>query len=47
MDLKGSNPGHEGETLADRWAITPELLAVAERWEIQPERDIAYAHKAG
>jgi aryl-alcohol dehydrogenase-like predicted oxidoreductase len=47
MDLKGSNPGHEGETLADRWAITPELLAVAERWHIQPERDIAYAHKAG
>jgi aryl-alcohol dehydrogenase-like predicted oxidoreductase len=45
MDLKGSNPGHEGETLADRWALTPELLAVAQRWDIQPERDIAYAHK--
>lgn len=44
MDLKGSNPGHVGETLPDRWSITPELAAVAQRWKIQPERDLAYTH---
>ena len=47
MDLKGGNPDHVGETVADRWPLNPELNAVAGRWSIQPEKDIVYAHKAG
>jgi aryl-alcohol dehydrogenase-like predicted oxidoreductase len=44
MELKGSNPAHQGETLPDRWAITSDLASVADRWHIQPERDLALTH---
>ena len=44
MDLKGGNPAQVDEVLADRWPLNPELLGVAERWRIQPERDLAYTH---
>ncbi|MDB6150685.1 MAG: aldo/keto reductase [Chthoniobacter sp.] len=44
MDLKGGNPRHIGETLPDRWALTNDLLQVAERWRISPAKDLAYAH---
>lgn len=44
MDLKGSNPRHAGEALPDRWTLSPELLAVAKRWSIDPAVDLAYAH---
>jgi aryl-alcohol dehydrogenase-like predicted oxidoreductase len=40
MALKGANPEHEGEERPDRWALTPELIAVGERWGISPGRDL-------
>jgi aryl-alcohol dehydrogenase-like predicted oxidoreductase len=40
MALKGATPDHEGEALADRWAVTSELAELAERWAISPERDL-------
>jgi aryl-alcohol dehydrogenase-like predicted oxidoreductase len=44
MSLKGGNPEHEGEPLADRWPITSELGEVARRWGIDPGRDLMYTH---
>lgn len=44
MELKGGNPAHTGENLADRWSLTPDLNSVAARWKIDPQRDLAYAH---
>jgi aryl-alcohol dehydrogenase-like predicted oxidoreductase len=43
MALKGAAPEHEGEAQPDRWAITPELTALAGRWGIDPRRDLARA----
>ena len=40
MALKGGVPDHEGDERPDRWALTPELSAVGERWGIEPERDL-------
>jgi aryl-alcohol dehydrogenase-like predicted oxidoreductase len=40
MLLKGGTPDHEGDELPDRWEVGPELAAVAERWAIDPERDL-------
>jgi len=40
MALKGANPAHEGEERPDRWALSPELAAVGERWGIDPDRDL-------
>ena len=40
MTLKGANPAHEGEERPDRWALSPELAAVGERWGIDPDRDL-------
>ena len=40
MLLKGATPDHEGDELPDRWAVLPELAAVAGRWGIDPERDL-------
>jgi aryl-alcohol dehydrogenase-like predicted oxidoreductase len=40
MALKGAAPGFEGEPLPDRWAVTPELDELAERWGIDPRRDL-------
>jgi aryl-alcohol dehydrogenase-like predicted oxidoreductase len=40
MLLKGGTPDHEGDELPDRWEIGPELAAVAERWAIDPDRDL-------
>jgi aryl-alcohol dehydrogenase-like predicted oxidoreductase len=40
MALKGASPGHTGPPDPDRWALDGELLAVAERWRIDPERDL-------
>jgi aryl-alcohol dehydrogenase-like predicted oxidoreductase len=36
MTLKGATADHEGEPLADRWALTPELAAVGARHGIDP-----------
>jgi aryl-alcohol dehydrogenase-like predicted oxidoreductase len=41
MALKGASPTHEGEERPDRWALDGELVAVGERWGIDPSRDLA------
>jgi aryl-alcohol dehydrogenase-like predicted oxidoreductase len=43
MTLKGATPEHEGDALPDRWRITPELVELARRWHIEPERDLIRA----
>lgn len=43
MPLKGANPEHEGEDRPDRWQVGPELRAAAERWGIEPDRDLTEA----
>jgi aryl-alcohol dehydrogenase-like predicted oxidoreductase len=40
MLLKGATPDHEGEDLADRWALTAEQGELARRWRIDPGRDL-------
>jgi aryl-alcohol dehydrogenase-like predicted oxidoreductase len=40
MALKGASPDYEGEQLPDRWPLTGELAELAERWRIEPERDL-------
>jgi aryl-alcohol dehydrogenase-like predicted oxidoreductase len=40
MLLKGATPDHEGEERPDRWPVSPELAELAERWGIDPERDL-------
>jgi aryl-alcohol dehydrogenase-like predicted oxidoreductase len=40
MLLKGATPDHEGEERPDRWPVGPEQAAAAERWGIDPERDL-------
>ncbi len=42
MSLKGAGPQHEGEPRPDRWPLTPDLDAVARRWGIEPDRDLAH-----
>jgi aryl-alcohol dehydrogenase-like predicted oxidoreductase len=41
MTLKGAAPDFDGEPLPDRWRISPDLAALAGRWGILPERDLA------
>lgn len=43
MSLKGANAEYAGEPLPDRWSLNPELEAVADRWKIDPVRDLANA----
>jgi len=40
MPLKGGTPGHEGEERADSWPLTDDLVAVGERWGIDPDREL-------
>src|SRR3954471_14423992 len=40
MALKGATPDHEGEERPDRWSMDVELAQVAERWSIDPNRDL-------
>ena len=44
MELKGGNPAHTGEVSPDRWPLNDDLRAVAERWQITPEKDLACTH---
>lgn len=44
MDLKGGNPQYTGEPSPDRWELTADLLDVATRWNIEPQRDLACTH---
>jgi aryl-alcohol dehydrogenase-like predicted oxidoreductase len=43
MTLKGASPDYEGDERADRWPLTAQLAAVAERWGINPELDLRRA----
>jgi aryl-alcohol dehydrogenase-like predicted oxidoreductase len=43
MALKGATPDHSGDERPDRWPVSAELAEVAERWEIDPERDLRQA----
>jgi aryl-alcohol dehydrogenase-like predicted oxidoreductase len=40
MALKGASLEHEGPPRPDRWELDDELSAVAERWGIDPERQL-------
>ena len=40
MALKGASLEHDGPPRPDRWALDPDLAAVAARWGIDPERDL-------
>jgi aryl-alcohol dehydrogenase-like predicted oxidoreductase len=40
MTLKGGSPEYEGEDSPDRWVIDEQLEQVAQRWGIEPERDL-------
>ncbi len=40
MALKGASPAHEGDEQPDRWALSPDLAAVGDRWGIDPARDL-------
>jgi hypothetical protein len=41
MALKGASVDHSGEERPDRWELDPELLRVARRWGVDPQRDLA------
>jgi hypothetical protein len=43
MLLKGATPDHEGDPRPDRWALDDSLAQLAERWGIDPERDLRKA----
>ena len=40
MALKGASPDHEGAELPDRWPIAEAQLALATRWQIDPDVDL-------
>ncbi len=40
MALKGASPQHSGEDQPDRWTLDIHLRDVAERWRIDPQRDL-------
>jgi len=44
MELKGGNPSYSGDPLPDRWPLTDDLRAVADRWKIAPAEDLVFAH---
>ena len=44
MMLKGANRAHTTTPEADKWSLAPDLEAAGQRWSIDPDRDLAYAH---
>jgi aryl-alcohol dehydrogenase-like predicted oxidoreductase len=42
MVLKGASADYEGDPAPDRWPLSGRLRELAKRWEIAPERDLAY-----
>ena len=44
MELKGGNSAYEGEPVADRWRLNPDLEAVARKWGLDPSKDLACTH---
>ena len=45
MTLKGAHRSHVGPPEPDRWGLTADLEAVARRWGIHPDRDLACTHQ--
>jgi len=43
MALKGASLEHDGPPRPDRWTLDDELSAVAQRWRIDPQRDLTLA----
>ncbi len=43
MTLKGGSPAHAGPEAPDRWPLSDELVAVAARWNLDPEADLVGA----
>ena len=46
MALKGASPEHAGAEKPDRWSLDDRLVAVAHRWQIEPERDLTQREAA-
>src|SRR3954452_9859993 len=46
MALKGASPQFSGAPQPDRWPLDGELAQLAERWAIDPQRDLAQAAAA-
>jgi len=44
MTLKGAHRSHTGSPEPDRWGLTADLEAVARRWGIHPDQDLACTH---
>ena len=44
MALKGGNPQYEGEPIADRWELNPDLEGIGETWGIKPKEDLICVH---
>jgi aryl-alcohol dehydrogenase-like predicted oxidoreductase len=47
MTLKGASLEHEGPPRADRWGLDDELSALADRWRIDPARQLVRNTPAG
>jgi hypothetical protein len=43
MLLKGATPDHEGDEAPDRWPVLADQAELAERWGIDPERQLRKA----
>ena len=43
MALKGASPEHAGADQPDRWGVDERLETVAQRWQIDPDRDLVMA----
>ncbi len=44
MDLKGASTEHQGEAVADRWSPLEIHHDIAQRWQIDPAKDLVKAH---
>jgi len=42
MSLKGASTQYLGRPVGDQWPMTPELVEVGKRWNIEPDRDLYY-----
>lgn len=44
MVLKGANPDHTGEPEPDRWGVSRDLAQTAQRWGIDPMKELVVRH---
>ena len=44
MALKGGSPDNDGSEHPDSWPVNSDLRAIAERWSVVPDRDLAKTH---